>query len=69
MNFFEHLMQRNDIHPSLLRTISMPNDISINKLREPRHIHPSFYGSIYPIETPNGPKLGIIKVPSITPKI
>jgi len=56
------LVRRNELDvKSDLRTIKMPADISTNKSTPPRHIHMTQHGTICPLESPSGPKVGIIK--------
>jgi DNA-directed RNA polymerase II subunit RPB2 len=66
------LMRQNNLNVQTYvpRKISIPKtDTSTNKLTVPRHIHASFYGTVCPLETPEGSKIGIIKTMNIPPKI
>mgnify|MGYP003884026887 CR=1 FL=1 len=65
------LIKRNELDPvAVLRTISAPKDVSTRKLTAPRHVHPSFYGSICPLETPDGPRIGMVRnMPKMTSKL
>lgn len=47
---------------SYMRRIITPTvDASTNKMTSPRHLHNTQYGSMCPLETPEGPKTGIVK--------
>jgi len=62
------LSRLNYLHAlSFLRRVITPTvDTATNKLTSPRHLHPTQYGSMCPLETPEGHKVGIIKNLSIT---
>ena len=46
---------------SLRRVITPTVDAATNKMTSPRHLHNTQYGSMCPLETPEGPKTGIVK--------
>lgn len=62
------LNRMNHIHSaSYLRRVITPTvDASKNKMTSPRHLHNTQYGSMCPLETPEGPKTGIVKNMSMT---
>ncbi|AGF85485.1 DNA-directed RNA polymerase subunit 2 [Moumouvirus goulette] len=57
------LNRMNHLHSSsyLRRVITPTVDASTNKMTSPRHLHNTQYGSMDPLETPEGPKTGIVK--------
>lgn len=57
------LNRLNHLHSaSYLRKVITPTiDASTNKMTSPRHLHNTQYGSMCPLETPEGPKTGIVK--------
>ncbi|XWV25314.1 intein-containing DNA-directed RNA polymerase subunit 2 [Tupanvirus deep ocean] len=57
------LNRMNHLHSaSYLRRVITPTvDASTNKMTSPRHLHNTQYGSMCPLETPEGPKTGIVK--------
>jgi DNA-directed RNA polymerase II subunit RPB2 len=55
---------------STFRKIVSPNiDASTNKLTNPRHLHNSQFGMICPVETPEGPKTGLVKNLTMTANV
>lgn len=57
------LNRMNHLHSSsyMRRVITPTIDASTNKMTSPRHLHNSQYGSMCPLETPEGQKIGIVK--------
>ncbi|AVL93672.1 intein-containing DNA-directed RNA polymerase subunit 2 [Megavirus vitis] len=62
------LNRMNHLHSlSYLRRVITPTvDASTNKMTSPRHLHNTQYGSVDPLETPEGPKTGIVKNMTMT---
>ena len=62
------LNRLNHLHSlSYMRRIISPNiDPTTNKMTSPRHLHNTHYGALCPLETPEGPNVGIIKNLSMT---
>lgn len=54
---------------SFLRRVLTPTIDATNKLTSPRHLHPTQYGRLDPLETPEGNKVGIIKNLSLTAEV
>jgi DNA-directed RNA polymerase II subunit RPB2 len=47
---------------SIIRRINSPTtDQTTSKMTSPRHLHPTQYGYICPLETPEGQKIGLVK--------
>ena len=57
------LNRMNHLHSlSYMRRVITPTiDASTNKMTSPRHLHNTQYGSMCPLETPEGPKTGLVK--------
>src|SRR3984885_437420 len=57
------LNRMNHLHSlSYMRRIITPTlDAATNKMTSPRHLHVTQYGAYCPLETPEGPKTGIVK--------
>ena len=57
------MSRQNNLHSQayLRRVVSLSIDASTNKMTSPRHLHVSQYGSMCPLETPDGAKIGLIK--------
>jgi DNA-directed RNA polymerase II subunit RPB2 len=55
---------------SYMRRVQTPTvDASTNKMTSPRHLHNTQYGSLCPMETPEGAKTGIVKNLALTATI
>ena len=54
---------------SLRRVISPTVDASTNKMTSPRHLHPTQYGAMCPLETPEGPVSLILELENNVPKL
>ena len=57
------LNRMNHLHSSsyMRRVITPTVDASTNKMTSPRHLHNTQYGSMCPLESPDGQKIGIVK--------
>ena len=62
------LSRLNHLHSAsyLRRIITLTVDASTNKMTSPRHLHNTQYGSLDPLETPEGPKTGLVKNMTLT---
>ena len=57
------LNRMNHLHSAsyLRRVITLAIDATTNKMTSPRHLHNTQYGTMCPLETPEGAKTGIVK--------